>query len=423
MRIHAAKSLKGIVRVPGDKSISHRALMLSALASGTSTITGLSHGEDVQATKQIVEQLGAATEVFEGQLRVIGPDQGLRASERELYCGNSGTTMRLLAGLLGGVSGRHVLTGDESLSRRPMNRVATPLRQMGLNIEGTGENTLAPLTIVSPASLQAISYVVPIVSSQVKSAILLAALFASGPSRVTENIRTRRHTEEMLQAAGILITITDSAEGRTIEIQPGRPMAHEWDIPADPSQAAFFVVLGIIHPEANIEIPHVYFAPERVGYLDVLRRMGADIDIDERNELADITVSSSVLRATSIHANEIPSVDEVPVLVVAACAAHGNTRFEAMGELRVKESDRFAQSIALARALGSTVTVSGDDFEVEGLGSAINFRSFSFAAELDHRMVMASAVAGIAGAGAELDDISTVASSYPGFFSDVDALK
>ena len=423
MRIEAAKSLKGVVLVPGDKSISHRALMLSALASGVSTITGLSQGEDVQATKQIIEQLGATTEISDGQLKVFGPDQGLRASAQELYCGNSGTTMRLLAGLLGGVSGHHVLTGDESLSRRPMNRVATPLRQMGLTIEGTGENTVAPLKIVSPSSLKAISYVVPVVSSQVKSAILLAALFAEAPSSVTENIRTRRHTEEMLQQAGVAITVTNSAEGRVIEIQPGRPLALEWDVPADPSQAAFFAVLGVIHPEASIEIPHVYFAPERVGYVNVLRRMGADIAIDQSNELADLIVSSSSLRATSIHANEIPSVDEVPILVVAACAAQGSTHFEAMGELRIKESDRFAQSVALARALGATVTVSGDDFMVEGLGSASNFRSFLFEAGLDHRMVMASAVAGIAGAGVELDDVSTVASSYPSFFSDVDALK
>jgi 3-phosphoshikimate 1-carboxyvinyltransferase len=294
---------------------------------------------------------------------------------------------------------------------------------MGLTIEGTGENTVAPLKIVSPSSLKAISYVVPVVSSQVKSAILLAALFAEGPSSVTENIRTRRHTEEMLQQAGVAITVMNSAEGRVIEIQPGRPLALEWDVPADPSQAAFFAVLGVIHPEASIEIPHVYFAPERVGYVNVLRRMGADIAIDQSNELADLIVSSSSLRATSIHANEIPSVDEVPILVVAACAAQGSTHFEAMGELRIKESDRFAQSVALARALGATVTVSGDDFMVEGLGSASNFRSFLFEAGLDHRMVMASAVAGIAGAGVELDDVSTVASSYPSFFSDVDALK
>jgi 3-phosphoshikimate 1-carboxyvinyltransferase len=423
MRIQAAKSLKGVVRVPGDKSISHRALMLSALAAGTSTIAGLSQGEDVQATKQIMEQLGATTEAADGQLLVVGPDQGLRASDRDLYCGNSGTTMRLLAGLLGGVPGQHVLTGDESLSRRPMNRVATPLRQMGLTIEGTGESTLAPLQIVSPTSLKAISYVVPVVSSQVKSAVLLAALFADGPSSVTENIRTRRHTEEMLEEAGVAISVADSAEGRVIEIQPGRPLAHEWDVPADPSQAAFFVVLGVIHPAANIEIPNVYFAPERVGYVEVLRRMGANIEILESHEMANLSVASSALRATSIHANEIPSVDEVPILVVAACAAEGNTRFEAMGELRIKESDRFAQSIALARALGATVTVSGDDFVVEGLGSASKFQSFFFEAKLDHRMVMASAVAGIAGAGVELDDVGTVSSSYPDFFSDVDALK
>jgi 3-phosphoshikimate 1-carboxyvinyltransferase len=256
-------------------------------------------------------------------------------------------------------------------------------------------------------------------SAQVKSAILLAGLVAEGTTVVSESLRTRTTTEDMLHDAGVTISTVTAGEGRTITLAPGRPRRHDWFVPGDPSQAAFFAVLGAIHANATLEVLSVDAAPERVGYVAVLARMGADVRLVEREGGVALTSRTSSLRATEIHAEEVPSVDEVPVLTVAACAATGVSAFRSMGELRVKESDRFAASLALATALGATAWSDGDDFFVEGLGDASRFLDFSFATELDHRMVMASAVAGSAGKGCTIEGAASVASSYPHFFRDL----
>jgi 3-phosphoshikimate 1-carboxyvinyltransferase len=418
-RVDHPRQLRGSIRVPGDKSTSHRALMLSALASGQSTVRGLSPGDDVAATRVILEQLGARITEEDGVVRVIGPDSGLNASAEVLECENSGTTMRLLCGLVSAIPGTHQLAGDASLSKRPMDRVATPLALMGATVTGVGERVTPPLRVASPPTLHSIEYLVPVPSAQVKSAILLAGLAADGPSIITEIVRTRTTTEDMLRAAGITVATTATGEGRTITLAPGRPRQYDWFVPGDPSQAAYFAVLGAIHADATLEVLSIDAAPERVGFVSVLARMGADVSIVERGGVFVLHTRSSTLHATEVLAAEIPSVDEVPVLTVAACAASGVSAFRSMGELRLKESDRFAGSLALARALGARAWSDGDDFFIEGLGEASRFEEFSFAAVLDHRMIMASAVAGCAGHGCTIDGATSVASSYPHFFRDL----
>ena len=422
-RVLPARHLRGSVRVPGDKSSSHRALMISALAKGQSSITGLSPGDDVAGTSVMLEHLGATRIEEEGRVLISGPDEGLHPGTMPLDCANSGTTMRLMIGIVSAIPGTHYLVGDASLSKRPMDRVATPLGLMGAIVRGHGESLTPPLTVESPAKLHALSYHVPVASAQVKSAILFAGLAADGDSSVTEDVRTRTTTEDMLQAAGVALTSHDVGEGREITLRPGRPLRHDWFVPGDPSQAAFFAVLGAIHRDATREVLSVDASPERVGFVDVLQRMGADVRLVERGTIHALHSQSSSLVATEIHAHEIPSVDEVPVLVVAAAAASGVSAFRAMGELRHKESDRFAGSLSLAQNLGCRVWSEGDDFFIEGLESASAFADFAFASTLDHRMVMASAVAGCAGRGCTIEGASTVSSSYPHFFRDLALLQ
>ena len=421
-RVRRALRLRGSVRVPGDKSASHRALMISALAGGVSTIEGLSSGTDVAATQRIIAQLGAVTSDGDGLTTVRGPAEGLHASDSALDCANSGTTMRLLAGIVSTIPGDHVLVGDESLSRRPMDRIAMPLALMGSRVEGVGSRTTAPLTVRGPSALRALTYRVPLASAQVKSAILFAGLGATGTTTVIEDVRTRSTTEDMLRLAGLDITSLDHGDGRTVTLVPGRPQPRHWRVPGDPSQAAFFAVLGAIHRDARIKVMDIDSAPERIGFVAVLRRMGATIALVTTGGVTSLTAESSKLRGTEVHADEVPSVDEVPVLVVAAAAASGVSSFRGMGELRLKESDRFVGSMALASSLGCRVWADGDDFFVEGLSDARSFGDFTFDVLLDHRMVMSSAVAGAAGRGCTIAGSQTVASSYTDFFTDLAAL-
>ena len=416
----AASRLRGTVRVPGDKSASHRALMLSALAAGISQIDGLSHGEDVAATTRIMAQLGASVDSRAGVVIVEGPRQGLAATTDELQCGNSGTTMRLLAGIVAGVPGEHRLVGDSSLSRRPMDRVARPLRLMGAQVTGHGEAVTAPLRVRGTRPLRAISYDVPVASAQVKSAVLFAGLAGDGATTVREALRTRSTTEDMMRHCGIYLTSVNTGSGREVSVNPGRPEPRHWRVPGDPSQAAFFAVLGVVHRDAVIDIAPIDSAPERVGFLDVLVRMGAEISWGDDGS---VHAASSILSATEIAAEEIPSVDEVPALTVAAAAATGVSAFRNVGELRVKESDRFAGSMALAAALGCETWSDGDDFFVRGRGSAAAFDAFTLDVELDHRMVMAAAIAASAGRGGVVGGADSVTSSYPAFFDDLASLQ
>jgi 3-phosphoshikimate 1-carboxyvinyltransferase len=397
--------------------------MISALAEGESTIVGLSPGLDVAATSRIMEQLGALRRDEDNVTSLTGPSGGLHASAEALDCGNSGTTMRLLTGIVSAVPGTHRLVGDASLSTRPMDRVVAPLALMGASIQGQGPRSVAPLLVEGSDTLHGVTYEVPMASAQVKSAILFAALGASGPTTVVERVRTRPTTENMLSRAGVGVVSVEDYEGRSVTLHPGRPRAMAWTIPGDPSQAAFFAVLGCIHPRASLEILDIDNAPERIGFLGVLQRMGATMSVRSTGDILTLVVRSCELRGTEVHAKEIPSVDEVPVLVVAAAAASGVSAFREMGELRLKESNRFDGSLSLAAKLGCHVWSDGDDLFIEGLGDASRFADFALDATLDHRMVMASAVAGCAGAGASIMSADTVSSSYPGFFNDLRTLE
>ncbi|MHB1906298.1 MAG: 3-phosphoshikimate 1-carboxyvinyltransferase [Acidimicrobiales bacterium] len=410
--------VRGSIRVPGDKSYSHRCVLLAALAEGRSSLRGLSPGADVAATLDAVSRLGARVEPEGDRWWVSGPAGGLRASVEALECANSGTTMRLLCGVVAGVAGSHRLVGDASLSRRPMDRVAAPLERMGARVRGEGPTLCAPL-VVEGGALTGIEYHVPVPSAQVKSAVLFAGLTASGPTTVVESVRTRTTTEDAMAEAGLELEVAPEGSGRRVTLSPGRPSARAWAVPGDPSQAAFFAVLGAIHEDASLEVLSLDVAPERVGFVGVLTRMGARVALHDHGSYHSLSALSSSLVATEIHSHEIPSVDEVPVLTVAACAAEGVSAFRAMAELRVKESDRFAGSLALARQLGAVAWAEGDDFFVEGLGAARRFAPFRLEAALDHRMVMAAAVAGAAGRGAVIDGADTVATSYPHFFRDL----
>ncbi len=424
IKVEATKILRGAVRVPGDKSASHRALLISALADGLSSITGLSNGDDVSRTKRIIQQLGAEVREQEGGVAVVGPEEGLRGTTEALDCGNSGTAMRLLAGLLSGVPGEHILIGDESLTTRPMARVIEPLQKMGAQIQGRAEG-LPPLQIVGRTDLNGINYEIPQPSAQVKSAILFAGLKSHGNTTVTEAIRTRSTTEDMLRTALVEVVSadTDTGAGRSVTLSPGRPMTHHWFVPGDPSQAAFFAVLGLIHGNASIGVVNILSEPERTGFVQVLSRMGGHIQLNAGSQNSSLTLKSSRLVATEILSSEIPSVDEVPALSVAAAAAVGVTEFRDMGELRVKESDRFAGSMELATALGCETWSEGDDFFIRGLGSASAFNSFRLNAGLDHRIVMSAAIAATAGNGGVIDNWETVKSSYPQFFLDLTSIQ
>ena len=422
-RVEARASLAGSFRVPGDKSASHRAVLLSALAKGESTIEGLSPGHDVAASSQIVVQLGARRRDNGAVAIITGPVQGLRASERPLQCANSGTTIRLMSGVVSALEGHHRLVGDPSLSRRPMDRIAVPLGLMGAIVTGEGPRLTPPLDIIGHPELNSIHFSVPTASAQVKSAILLAGLSARGTTTVHESLRTRSTTEDMMRMAGVHVECEDVETGRLVTLTPGRPTSQEWKVPADPSQAAFFCVLGLIHGDADIEVLDVENSPERVGFVTVLRRMGGHLEQTPGASGVTLRARSSQLLATEVHSSEVPSVDEVPILTVAAAAARGTSSFLDMGELRLKESDRFEGSMALARRLGCEVWSEGDDFFVTGLNGARAFAHFVFHAGLDHRFVMSSAVAGTAGQGCDIDGADTVSSSYPGFFDDLARLR
>ena len=424
VEVAAGMTIAGVVRTPGDKSISHRSLLLAALAEGTSSIRGLSNGEDVARTRACVASLGALVDQADtGAVVVTGGRDRLHAVDEVLDCGNSGTTMRLLAGVVAGIDGAHRLDGDDSLRRRPMDRVALPLRSMGATVLGVGDRCTPPLE-VHGGILRAIRYELPVPSSQVKSSVLLAGLTADGPTTVVEPVATRTHTEEMLHAAKARIEVASRPDGRHITIWPSELEAVDWLVPGDPSQAAFFVVAAILAAAGEVEVRDVYVGEERIGFVRVLERMGGHVVTRVRRAGAgDLLASSASLIATRVQASEIPSLDEVPILAVAAAAASGATTFVDVGELRLKESDRLAATARLVRSLGASASIEGDALVIEGLGSASRFRRFEYDAEGDHRMAMAASIAAAVGSGAVVDGFAGVATSYPGFLSDLASLR
>lgn len=419
--VGGGRPFRGTLTVPGDKSISHRALLLAALAEGSSTIAGLSTGEDVARTAAALSDLGAEIVVVGTQARVRGGRSRLAVPDHPLDLGNSGTGLRLLAGVAAGLPGTTVLTGDDSLRRRPMDRVAEPLGRMGARVEGAGPRHLAPL-VVTGGPLTGIDYTTPVASAQVKSAVLLAGLVARGETVVREPVATRAHTEEMLAAAGADIEFRRDGAGRVIRVRASEVAPGDYTVPGDPSQAAFWLVASIVVPGSLVRVDDVQLGIERLGFLGVLRRMGATIEVEEAgNATGSLTAYSCLLHGTVVEAEEIPSLDEVPILAVAAAAAVGQTRFRGMGELRVKESDRFEGTMALVRSFGAGAEAHGDDLVVVGRGGPLQPAAFD--ARGDHRLAMAAGIAGAACAASDaLTTISgwaSVATSYPTFAEDL----
>ena len=425
--VSGGATLAGTIRVPGDKSISHRALLIGALAEGPSTIAGLSAGEDVRATARAVAALGAAVDedASSGRTVVHGGRTRLRAPGDVIDLGNSGTGMRLLAGVAATLDGVTTLTGDESLRSRPMDRVAEPLTRMGAAIRGVGGRCLPPVT-VSGGVLVGIDYTPPMASAQVKSAVLLAGLDAKGETVVREHVPTRTHTEDMLARAGADVTVEWEAGARVVRLRQSKLRAGEVHVPGDPSQAAFWVVAALVAAGSRVTVEGIYLGSERVGYLGVLERMGAHLEVEATGpDEGSVTASTSTLHATDVEAAEIPSLDEVPILAVAAARARGQTRFRDVAELRIKESDRLDGTARLVNAFGATATVEGDDLVVTGRDGALTGASID--ADGDHRMAMAAAVAGACASEAASRTLITgwesVATSYPGFLATLDRLR
>ena len=422
LEVHGGRSLVGGVDVPGDKSISHRTLLLAAVTEGSSSITGLSGGDDVTRTRHAIEALGAVVSDNGALVTIKGGRSRLSAPSSTIDLGNSGTGMRLLSGVVAGLPGTTKLTGDGSLRSRPMDRVADPLALMGASVVGEGSRCLPPLTITGRA-LRGIDYTPPMASAQVKSALLLAGLHAEGETVIREPIATRAHTEEMLAEAGADIDVEPWGDGRIIRLRPSTLRARSWEVPGDPSQAAFWVVAGTVVPGSRVTVDQVHLGAERIGFLHVLIRMGADVTLhDIGGDVGTITASFSALVGTTVESTEIPSLDEVPILAVAAMVAGSPTRFRNIGELRVKESDRLEGTARLVRAFGGVATVEGDDLVVDG-GAVLTPGTVD--AEGDHRMAMAGAVAAAAVLSEGRSIIrgwDAVASSYPGFADTLDRL-
>lgn len=417
--VAAAKAVRGRIRVPGDKSITHRALLLNALARGQARIRGAGLGGDCRSSIACLQGLGVSVRRENGQITVESPGAGgFEEPASPLDCGNSGTTMRLLLGLLAGCGRFAVVVGDESLSARPMGRVAGPLRRMGAQISGRGGGELAPLAI-NPASLCGTRIDVPVASAQVKSALLIAGLSAEGVTRVSQPARSRDHTEIMLAAMGARLEI----DGADLAIEGGQQLMQvDVDVPGDFSSAAFWLVLGASHPDARLELANVGLNPTRAGTLSVLERMGAEIAIDPSPAGAEpsgnLAVESSALSATDIGGAEIPIViDELPVLAVAATQAQGTTNIRDAGELRVKETDRIAATVGNLRAMGARIEELPDGMVIEGPTPLKGARLDSHG---DHRVAMAMAVAAcIAEGESRIAGSAAVDISYPGFFDEL----
>ena len=418
LRKSRSSSLRGRISVPGDKSISHRALLLGALSEGTASITGLNDGADVARTAALVDALGARVRRLghEGEVEVEGwGARGPVEPAEVLDAGNSGTTARLSLGILSRIDGTAVVTGDASLSARPMLRVVAPLRAMGASIDGRAHGDRLPLS-VRGAPLIGMDHELTVASAQVKSALLLAGLGASGTTSVTEPTRSRDHTENMLRVAGVEVRV----EGTKVEVTGGaRPTSVEWQVPGDISSALFLLVAALLVDGSNLTIEGVGLNPTRTGALDVLEAMGADISIERTGDASgeprgDVTVRSSALTGCDVEASVIPTlIDEIPILAVAAAHAEGATTFSGVGELRAKETDRLSAIVDSLRAVGGSAEMTGDSLTVEGgsglAGGGVSSRG-------DHRMAMAFAVAGLASTGPiKVEGWSCVDTSFPTF--------
>jgi 3-phosphoshikimate 1-carboxyvinyltransferase len=417
VRIEPATAVVGHVAVPGDKSISHRAVLLGAIAEGDTHVRGFGRAGDTQASIDAVRALGVEVEDIADDELVV---HGGKLSSGSVDCANAGTLMRLLMGVLSGLDGRFVLTGDESLSSRPMERVADPLRRMGARID-TDEGH-APVEIEG-APLLAIDYELPVASAQVKSAILLGGLNAEGATTVVEPVPTRDHTELMLEAGGVPV----QRRPTSVTVQAGVLRLGEVEVPGDFSSAAPLLVAAALVPGSDLTVHGVGLNPRRTGLLEVLKRMGVRVSIFNRHRfgrelVGDVQVQHGELSATEIGAAEVPLlVDELPLVALLAASAHGETVVRGAKELRVKESDRIEAVTDLLRATGAHVRSREDGWAITGVPTRL--RGGSVESRGDHRIAMLGAVVGLASSqGVEIEGAETVAISFPGFYDVLDSL-
>ena len=418
-----SKGLRGTIRVPGDKSISHRSIIFGSLAKGETKVYDILRGEDVLSTIQVFRDLGVSIQDDGDVIRIQGVGfQGLQSPTAPLDMGNSGTSIRLISGVLAGQDFAVTMVGDDSLSKRPMDRVAIPLRQMGVEIAGQGERDCPPLHEKGTHQLQPIHYRLPVASAQVKSALIFAALQAEGESTIIEKEKTRDHTEDMIRQFGGEIQV----DGKTIRIQGGQEFqGQEVIVPGDISSAAFWLVAGLILPESVIKIENVGINQTRTGILDVIQEMGGDLTIEDRDEKAvsaSLTVKTSSLKGIRIDGELIPRlIDELPIIALLATQANGQTVIADAEELRVKETDRLQVVADSLNAMGANVVPTEDGMIITGPTPLHGADLETFG---DHRIGMMAAIAAllVSEENVMLDRAEAINTSYPSFFEDLETL-
>lgn len=418
-----ATGLSGKLKVPGDKSISHRSIMFGALAKGTTRVHDILRGEDVLSTMAVFRELGVTIEDKGDEVVVHGVGfDGLRAPQERLDMGNSGTSIRLISGVLAGQPFSAEMFGDDSLSKRPMDRVTKPLRQMGVDISGQTERDLPPLKITGSNHLTPINYTLPVASAQVKSALIFAALQADGESVITEKEKTRNHTEDMIQQFGGEISVN----GKEIRIKGGQSFtATDVTVPGDISSAAFFLVAGLIVPNSEITLMNVGINETRTGIIEVIQAMGGDLtlsDVDEVVKSATLTVRTSQLTPTEISGDIIPRlIDELPVIALLATQANGTTVIRDAEELKVKETDRIQVVADMLNDMGADITPTDDGMIIKG---KTNLNGATINTQGDHRIGMTAAVAALLVTDGDviLERSEAIQTSYPAFFEDLSHL-
>lgn len=418
-----SKGLRGTIRVPGDKSISHRSIIFGSLATGETKVYDILRGEDVLSTIQVFRDLGVSIQDDGDVIRIQGVGfQGLQAPTVPLDMGNSGTSIRLISGVLAGQDFKVTMVGDDSLSKRPMDRVAIPLRQMGVEIAGQGERDCPPLHEKGTHQLQPIHYRLPVASAQVKSALIFAALQAEGESTIIEKEKTRDHTEDMIRQFGGEIQV----DGKTIRIKGGQEFQGQTVIvPGDISSAAFWLVAGLILPDSVIKIENVGINQTRTGILDVIQEMGGDLTIEDRDEKAvsaSLTVKTSSLKGIRIDGELIPRlIDELPIIALLATQANGQTVIADAEELRVKETDRIQVVADSLNAMGANVVPTEDGMIITGPTPIHGADLETFG---DHRIGMMAAIAAllVSDGNVVLDRAEAINTSYPSFFEDLETL-
>ena len=417
------KHLNGSIRVPGDKSISHRSIIFGSLAEGETKVYDILRGEDVLSTMQVFRDLGVEIEDKDSVVTIQGVGlDGLKAPQNALDMGNSGTSIRLISGVLAGTDFEVEMFGDDSLSKRPMDRVTLPLKKMGVSISGQAERDLPPLHLKGTKNLRPIQYELPIASAQVKSALIFAALQAQGQSVIIEKECTRNHTEDMLQQFGGDLSV----DGKKITVQgPQKLSGQTVVVPGDISSAAFWLVAGLIVPNSRVVLKNVGINETRTGIIDVIRAMGGKLEITDTDSIAKsatLTVETSDLKGTEIGGSLIPRlIDELPIIALLATQAQGQTVIKDAEELKVKETDRIQVVADALNSMGAAITPTADGMIIEGKSTLHGARVNTFG---DHRIGMMTAIAAllVADGEVELDRAEAINTSYPSFFDDLETL-